>query len=139
MAEGCIFCAIAAGAAPARILAQTDRTLAFMDINPVVPGHCLVIPRAHHTDFLDADPTDLAAVAVETQRVARAAVDALGADGVNIVNATGASAFQTVFHLHLHVMPRFADDDMRFPFVSRGTTDAALDDHHVRITAELDG
>jgi histidine triad (HIT) family protein len=113
----CIFCAIAAGDAPARLVYEGPRTLAFLDINPATRGHTLVIPRDHSTDLLDAAPEDVEEVATVAQRIARAAVDHLGADGVNLLQSTGAAAFQTVFHLHVHVVPRYEDDGIRLPWI----------------------
>jgi histidine triad (HIT) family protein len=116
-AAGCIFCMIVAGDAPARVVHEGDRTLAFLDINPATRGHTLVIPRTHCTDLLDADPTDLAEVVEVAQRTARAAVNDLGAAGVNLIQSSGVAAFQTVFHLHVHVVPRYADDGIVLPWI----------------------
>jgi histidine triad (HIT) family protein len=123
----CIFCAIAAGDAPARVVHEGPRTLAFLDLNPATRGHTLVIPRAHCRDLLDAPPQDLEEVAVVSQRVARAAADELDAAGVNLVQASGAAAFQTVLHLHVHVIPRFADDGLRLPWVPAPGDAAEMD------------
>ncbi len=79
-----------------------------MDITPASEGHALVIPRAHSTDLHSIDAGDLAAVTATAQRVAGLAVERLGADGVNLLNCAGADAWQTVFHFHMHVIPRFA-------------------------------
>ena len=113
----CIFCRIIAGELPGTIVAEDDRTVSFMDINPATRGHALVIPRAHAKDLLEIDPEDLAACAQAAQRLARKATDNLGADGVNLLNACGAPAWQTVFHFHIHVIPRYADDPLRLPWV----------------------
>jgi histidine triad (HIT) family protein len=106
----CVFCQIVAGKAPSTTIAHNERAIAFMDINPVTPGHALVIPRSHATDLLDVDGEDLAACAALAQHVARRAKERLGADGVNLLNCSGEAAWQTVFHFHLHVVLRFADD-----------------------------
>lgn len=116
-AAGCIFCAIVAGDAPARVVYEGDRTLAFLDINPGTRGHTLVIPRTHCSDLLDADPDDLAEVVEVAQRIARVAVNDLGAAGVNLIQSSGAAAFQTVFHLHVHVVPRYPDDGIVLPWI----------------------
>ncbi len=109
----CLFCAIVAGGLPSEQVAEDELTLAFMDINPATPGHALVIPKAHSRDLLDITPDDLAACSRTAQRVARQVVESLGADGVNLVNCCGTAAWQTVFHFHLHVVPRYADDPAR--------------------------
>ena len=80
-----------------------------MDIDPVTPGHVLVVPRSHATDLFDINAEDLSACAHLAQQIARRAKDRLGADGVNLLNCSGEAARQTVFHFHIHVIPRFED------------------------------
>lgn len=109
----CIFCAIVAGEAPAAVVHDDERTLAFMDIAPLTPGHALVVPKRHADDILVADPDDVAAVARTAQRVARAAKDAFAADGINLLQTNGRVAMQTVFHLHVHVLPRYVGDGFK--------------------------
>jgi histidine triad (HIT) family protein len=113
----CLFCKIVAGEIPATVIAEDERTVAFMDINPATRGHALVVPREHATDVHDIDPADLQAVAVSAQRIAARALERLGAVGVNLLNSSGAAAWQTVFHFHLHVIPRYEDDPLRLPWV----------------------
>jgi len=112
----CLFCKIVAGEIPATIVAQDDRTIAFMDVNPATRGHALVIPRAHVCDVHEIDPEDLKAVVVAAQGLAAKALHRLGADGVNLLNSNGAAAWQTVFHFHMHVIPRYAQDPLRLPW-----------------------
>jgi histidine triad (HIT) family protein len=114
---GCLFCRILDGELPASIVDEDERTVAFMDINPATRGHALVIPRNHATDLFDTDPEDLAAVAVAAQRLAKRMPEALGADGVNLLNACGPAAWQTVFHTHMHVIPRYVDDPLQLPWI----------------------
>jgi histidine triad (HIT) family protein len=113
----CLFCRIVAGKVPATIVAEDERTVAFMDINPATRGHALVIPRAHARDVHDIAPEDLAAVATAGQRIAAMAVERLGADGVTLLNSNGRAAWQTVFHFHLHVIPRYDGDPLKLPWV----------------------
>jgi histidine triad (HIT) family protein len=113
----CIFCKIVAGELPATIVDEDERTIAFMDIAPATRGHALVIPRAHAPDLLSIDAGDLEAAAVASQRLAARAKERLGADGVNLLNACGAAAWQTVFHFHIHVVPRYAGDPLQLPWV----------------------
>jgi histidine triad (HIT) family protein len=113
----CIFCKIIAGELPGTIVGEDERTVAFMDINPATRGHVLVVPRAHSADLLSIDSEDLKAVALASQRHAARAKELLGAEGVNLVNSCGALAWQTVFHFHMHVIPRYADDPLRLPWV----------------------
>jgi histidine triad (HIT) family protein len=95
---------------------EDERTIAFMDINPATRGHLLVIPRAHAADLLEVDPADLAACALAAQELAVRVKTQLGADGVNLINSCGATAWQTVFHFHVHVIPRYAADPLRLPW-----------------------
>ena len=111
----CLFCKIAAGDIPATRVYEDERTIAFMDINPGTRGHLLVIPREHATDLRDIPAEDLHAVVDTGQRLARTMEEKLGADGVNLLNSTGSAAWQTVFHFHLHVIPRYEDDPLRLP------------------------
>jgi histidine triad (HIT) family protein len=112
----CIFCKIVAGELSASIVDEDEHTIAFMDINPATRGHALVIPRAHATDLLEIEPAQLAAVSVAARRLAARAKERLGADGVNVINSCGAAAWQTVFHFHLHVIPRYQGDPLRLPW-----------------------
>ncbi len=113
----CIFCKIIAGELPGTIVGEDERTVALMDINPATRGHVLVVPRAHSVDLLSIEEEDLHAVALASQRQAARAKERLGAEGVNLVNSCGALAWQTVFHFHMHVIPRYADDPLRLPWV----------------------
>jgi histidine triad (HIT) family protein len=115
----CLFCKIVAGELPATIVAEDERTLAFMDIHPATRGHVLVVPREHAADLLEVGQDDLAACAAAAQRAAARAKEALGADGVNLINSCGAAAWQTVFHFHIHVIPRYPDDPLKLPWVPR--------------------
>ena len=115
----CIFCKIVAGEAPAFIVEEDERTIAFMDIAPATRGHLLVIPREHSRDLREISAEDLTATMATAQRMARRAFDVLGADGVNLLNSCGAAAWQTVFHFHLHVIPRYHDDPLKLPWIPR--------------------
>jgi histidine triad (HIT) family protein len=112
----CLFCKIVAGEIPATRVREDERTVAFMDINPATRGHLLVVPREHATDLLDLPGEDLAACAAAAQELAARVSERLGADGVNLLNSCGRVAWQTVFHFHLHVIPRYAGDPLRLPW-----------------------
>ncbi len=110
--EDCIFCKIVAGEIPCFKLYEDEHTLAFMDINPANRGHALAIPKAHFLNLLES-PEDVLAVTVATARkVARAVQKTVNPDGLNLVQANGPGAAQSVFHLHMHVIPRFTDDNL---------------------------
>jgi histidine triad (HIT) family protein len=113
----CIFCKIVADELPATIVDEDERTIAFMDIAPATRGHALVVPREHSPDLLAIGSDDLAAVGLAAQRLAGRMKQRLGADGVNLLNSCGAVAFQTVFHFHMHVIPRYQGDGLRLPWV----------------------
>ncbi len=113
----CLFCKIASGEIPATRVAEDERTVTFMDINPATRGHVLVVPREHARDLLAIAPEDLAAVTQAGQRIASVMPDRLGADGVNLLNSCGRAAWQTVFHFHLHVIPRYDADPLRLPWM----------------------
>jgi histidine triad (HIT) family protein len=102
----CIFCRIVCGEAPAHVVCEDARTLVFMDIAPVSDGHLLIIPKAHCDDLFDADPDDLRAVVTQSHRVAAAIRRVLRPDGLGVYQLSGAAAGQTVFHYHMHLIPR---------------------------------
>lgn len=109
----CVFCAIVRGDLPSERVAEDERAIAFMDINPVTDGHLLVVPRTHSRDLVEVEEADLVAVTLMARRLAGRAQERLGADGVNLLNCCGESAWQTVFHFHLHVIPRFGGQQRR--------------------------
>lgn len=121
----CIFCAIVAGDSPARIVYADDDVLGFLDVRPVTPGHTLLVPRTHHSGLAELPPETGAKLFTAGQRVAAAMRSALGADGINLALNDGRSAFQTVFHTHLHVLPRHGGDKLAFAkgFVTRRAGD----------------
>jgi histidine triad (HIT) family protein len=115
VADDCIFCAIAAGEGPAEVVQEDEHTVAFMDINPWTRGHALVIPRNHSRNLYDIGDEDLARTMAAAKRLAVRMRDALGCDGINLINSTEPAAWQTVFHFHVHVIPRYEDDPLRLP------------------------
>jgi len=115
MADDCIFCSIVVGDAPATIVDEDEHTVAFMDIHPWTPGHALVIPREHHKNLYEIDEETLCQVMTAAKRLSLKVRDALNADGVNLLNSTERAAWQTVFHFHVHVIPRYEDDPLELP------------------------
>jgi histidine triad (HIT) family protein len=112
----CLFCKIVAGELPSTRVDEDERTVAFMDINPATRGHALVIPREHYRDLLEVPADELAATMTAAQRLASRARERFGAAGINLLNSCGAAAWQTVFHFHFHVIPRYDDDPLRLPW-----------------------
>jgi len=102
------------GKIPSAKVYEDDRTLTFMDINPLTRGHCLVITKTHAATLFDADPADLRAAITTGQKVAGAIRRALQPDGLNMLQANGAAAFQSVPHFHLHLIPRWDNDGKGF-------------------------
>ena len=113
----CLFCGIIEGSIPSQTIDSDERTVAFMDINPATRGHALVVPRAHSADLLEIGAEDLSATMLASQRLAKRMKVVLDADGINLINACGAVAWQTVFHFHIHVVPRYEDDPLKLPWV----------------------
>src|SRR4051794_6350835 len=114
--EDCIFCQIVQGSIPSKQVFGDEHTIAFMDINPATRGHVLVIPRRHSKNLLEIESEDLSATVAAAQRVAQRVTDRLGAQGVNLLHACGRAAWQTVFHFHIHVIPRYEGDPLRLPW-----------------------
>jgi histidine triad (HIT) family protein len=112
----CIFCAIASGEGPAQVVDSDDRTVAFLDINPATRGHALVIPRTHTSDLFEVSDEDLQATSAAARRLAERMRETIKPDGINILNAAGRAAWQSVFHFHLHVIPRYEDDPLQLPW-----------------------
>jgi len=108
----CIFCKIVAGAIPSFRIYEDELTQAFMDINPANDGHCLVIPKAHYPTIFAIPGDAFAAVSRTAVRIANAVNRALVPDGINLLQANGPGAAQSVFHLHIHVLPRRHDDGL---------------------------
>lgn len=106
----CIFCAIRDGQIPAVRVYEDDRVIAFMDINPLTDGHLLVVPRAHAETIWDLGDEDARAVMSAARTLAHAIRRALNPDGLNVIQANGRAAHQTVLHYHLHLIPRWVDD-----------------------------
>ena len=116
MPPDCRYCSIARGDVTSQCIYENRRTVAFMELTPTSLGHTIVIPRVHSRDLIEADPLDVAAVAMTAQLVARAACTSLRADGVSVVQSSGATASQRVFHLHFDVVPRYRADQLALPW-----------------------
>jgi histidine triad (HIT) family protein len=140
---GCVFCKILAGELPASIVLENKRIAAFMDIRPVNTGHVLVIPRAHAPYLAHLDPdTGAHMFRTATQIAAAIRLSDLRCEGINLFLADGEAAMQEVFHVHLHVIPRFAGDGFGLKFPERyfePTQRIALDDAARAIRQRLTG
>lgn len=114
MSDDCVFCRIVAGTAPASVVYRDEAVLAFLDIRPMTPGHLLVVPLRHAAGLADLDPAAGGPLIAAGQRLAAAVRrSGLRCEGVNFFLADGAAAGQEVFHVHLHVLPRYRGDGLR--------------------------
>ena len=131
----CIFCKIISGELAARRIYEDDRALAFLDIGAWHRGQALVVPKRHVPDLITG-PASLSEIAPAIDAVARLLMDRLAADGINLLSSTGEAAGQEVFHLHVHVVPRYADDPGLRRLVNSGVvSDAELDSVYRQIQA----
>jgi len=136
--KNCIFCRIAQGKIPSIKVAENDVALAFMDINPVAPGHCLVIPK-HHAENIFVTPEHALTAAINmVSRVASAIHRAIEPQGINILQANGPGAKQSVFHTHFHIIPRMVDDDLRMNWDQKLGVVADIEEVAKRIHATLE-
>ncbi|MBU1131428.1 HIT family protein [Patescibacteria group bacterium] len=108
----CIFCKIIEGELPSAKVYEDKRILAFLDINPVNKGHVLVIPKEHYNNFLELPPDLLKELIVVVQKLSQPIMEAVGADGFNLVLNNGQAAGQLVHHVHFHIIPRFNNDNL---------------------------
>ena len=106
----CVFCKIARGDEPATVICEGTEWIALFPRNPATPGHTLVIPRRHFADLWDVDDTLVASLMQATTKIGRSITKALHPDGMNLISLAGRTAEQTVFHLHLHIVPRWEQD-----------------------------
>ncbi len=111
----CVFCKIIAGQSPAAIVYQNDNTIAFMDIYPVARGHILVVPKTHVAGLFDISPEQCAQTMHTAVMVANAIRESLKPDGLNLWQSTGRAANQSVFHFHVHLIPRWYGDGLSAP------------------------
>ncbi|MBM3529638.1 MAG: HIT family protein [Alphaproteobacteria bacterium] len=131
-----VFAKILRGELPSYKVYETDKVFAFLDIMPRAPGHTLVIPKAPARNLLDAEPGDLAAVAEAAQKIAKAAMQVFGAEGVTIQQFNESAGGQVVFHLHVHVIPRKIGVPMKPPASEKEKPDV-LADHAAKLAAAL--
>lgn len=137
MKADCVFCRIVAKQIPASVVLEDDATLAFMDLGQVNPGHVLVACKAHAENVYGLDEAQAAAVFRTAARVARAIRDAFNPPGLSIYQANGKPAGQTVFHFHLHVLPRHEDDGMQLVWPVKNPPRERLEAYCAQIRARL--
>ena len=135
-ASDCIFCRIVAGTSDCLEIYQDEATLSFMDINPANDGHCLVIPKEHFESVFDMPPSDFGTVASTAAKVARAVNDVLRPGGINLTQANGEAAGQSVLHVHIHVLPRRAGDNLLMNWSRDSSDDRRFDSDRIAEIAE---
>lgn len=135
--DDCIFCRLVRGELPSSLVHEDAHTMSFMNIVAAHPGHALVIVKPHCKDIYELDDTLAAAVFQATARVAKAVKAATGCDGVTLFQANEVAGGQTVFHFHIHVLPRFHDDKLLPFWPASAPGRAELDAMAARIAAQL--
>jgi histidine triad (HIT) family protein len=133
----CVFCNIVAGTAPSERVAESERALAVMDINPAADGHTLVITKAHAADIWDLTPSDGSAAWDLAMKVSVAIRDGLSPDGLTLFQANRRAGWQDVFHFHLHLVPRWQGDALVKPWLSEDSRRDGIGDAAAKIRAGL--
>ncbi|MEM2882664.1 MAG: HIT family protein [Candidatus Bathyarchaeia archaeon] len=135
----CVFCEIASGRAEAYIVYEDEGFLAFLDKRPVNPGHTLVVPRKHYATILDMPPEEVGELFERVAAIAPAVHRAIGADGLNILQTNGRAAWQSVFHVHVHIIPRRFGDSIRLNWPHWSASPSEFEEVRNRIRSELEG
>lgn len=136
--ENCIFCKIAAGEIPSRTIYEDDSFRVIMDISPAAKGHAIILPKNHAADIFELPEEDASKILIVAKKVASAMKKALKCDGVNILQNNGEVAGQTVFHLHVHVIPRYQDDQVKIKWSPITTfTEEEMDALHKEIVSAI--
>lgn len=135
--DSCIFCKIVAKQAPSSILYEDELVMTFLDIRPLNMGHTLIIPKAHYVDIFDIPAKELAAVYLVAKQLSFAVKEATGADGISIIQQNGKAAGQDVFHLHVHVVPRFEGQKLPSFHDLKVVERSVLEEIAVRIRQQL--
>jgi histidine triad (HIT) family protein len=134
----CIFCKILAGEIPSARIYEDDDVLAFLDIEPLAPGHTLVIPKDHHEQLTEMPADTMASVGHVLPKLARAVRAATGAEGLNILQCNAACAGQTVDHVHYHIIPRRPEDGLGYRWNSASYAEGEMGNWQTRITDALE-
>ena len=135
--EDCIFCKIANGVFGSATVYEDDHFRAVLDIAPAAKGHVLILPKKHMPDLLGIEP-DVAEKALKVaSKIANAQKKALGCDGVNLLQNSGEAAWQSVFHLQIHLIPRYTDDGVQIPWKTLSYADGEAEEYAAKIRAAL--
>jgi histidine triad (HIT) family protein len=126
--EDCIFCKIIKGEIPCKKVFESEKILAFLDVNPFVPGHILVIPKEHYKDIFTTPDNILEEINTTCKKMALLVKDKLNTTSVNILNSSGKDAQQSVFHIHYHVIPRHQGDKLHISFMNKEDSKTSIDE-----------
>lgn len=133
----CIFCKIVQGVIPSHRVLETEDALAFLDVSPLAPGHTLLIPKLHCENILDVPVDVLRSLSAELPKLADSIMRATGATGLNVLQNTGRSSGQAVFHLHIHLIPRRDGDGLGYRWNAGAYTDGEAEAILSKIAGEL--
>ncbi|NPA85758.1 MAG: HIT family protein [Crenarchaeota archaeon] len=133
----CVFCRIVRGELPSWKVYEDEEVMAFLDINPATPGHTLVIPKKHYRNILDAPDEVVAKVFKVAKKISEAVVNGLGAKGVNVITNAEEVAGQVVFHFHVHVVPRYSPDELRFEYTPKKYSEEEAEEIVKKIKSSL--
>lgn len=139
MTDDCLFCGIVNGRIDSHVLYEDAHAFAFLDVNPVSRGHALVIPKTHADTFTDLDDEEAGALFRAVRRVADGLEDALEPAGLNLLQSNGEAAGQEILHMHVHLIPRYADGDgLHLSFDQQELDEAAAHDIVEQVVERLD-
>lgn len=134
--ENCIFCKILAGEIPSTAVYEDDDFKAILDVNPAARGHVIILPKQHAANIFELPDEIAGKIMIVAKKIATAVREAYGCDGINILQNNGEAAGQTVFHLHVHIVPRFKGDDIKISW-KPGDTPEDMDAIAAEIKAKL--
>lgn len=135
--DNCIFCKIIDGSIPSTVVYEDADFKAIMDISPAAKGHVLILPKKHCADLLSIDPDVASKALILASKIANAQKKAFNCDGINLLQNSGEAAWQSVFHLHIHLIPRYKDDKVMVPWEHLSYTDGEAEEYAAKIRACL--
>ena len=135
--DNCIFCKIVAGQIPSATVYEDDDFKAIMDIAPAAKGHVIILAKRHMPNLLEIEEKTASRALIVASKIANAQKKALGGDGINMLQNNGTAAWQSVFHLHIHLIPRYENDGVTMPWKELSYADGEAAEYAKKIAAEL--